>query len=448
MVQTISLETITKDISPKKLVDNQESGVDFLELLMKDLDTKEIVLDDNSFKNKKEKLESFMEDDKKGDIKFDTQKVDGLKFDLVQLKQEPTPQNKNITEIKNIITSKLKQENVLVSKQELKEFKKIDNIKDLIKFADKKGLNIKELKVEIETTTNKKLDIKNLDIQDKPTIFTKQLLDKKDNQTKNVDVSPQKTTKDKVNLENILKTSKHTKNQSQKTINNEISIDKNSKHKSSNLSPIKTDKNENVLNDTKTSKNKTPQQELKVNKDTKHTTKKQDISLETIIQPKPKEIKKDNLNSNSNNINVNSQPQPQIQTELKTKIVNAKQTIDSFKNNLDEAIKNYKPPISKVNIELNPKNLGKVEVSIIQRGNNIQVNMNSDQNNIQLFQTHQAEFRQALSNIGFSNIDMNFNSNQDRDKKQQGKKIYKENDMEVDNIENPDIEITANYRYA
>ena len=116
-----------------------------------------------------------------------------------------------------------------------------------------------------------------------------------------------------------------------------------------------------------------------------------------------------------------------------------KRVIESFKTELNEAIKNYKPPISKVNIELNPKNLGKVEVTIIKRGNHIHVNMSSDYNNINFFQTHQAEFRQALTTIGFSNIDMNFNSNQ-KDKKHQNPKRDKKEIKEID--------IKANYRYA
>ena len=133
-------------------------------------------------------------------------------------------------------------------------------------------------------------------------------------------------------------------------------------------------------------------------------------------------------------------------SELKGKQFLAKQVIKNFTQNLDEVIKNYKPPISKVDIELNPKNLGKVEVTIIQRGNNIQVNMNSDQSNIALFQTNQAEFKQALSNIGFSNIDMSFNSNQEKEKKQnQAKKSYKENE---EFEEMGEIEIQANYQYA
>jgi flagellar hook-length control protein FliK len=143
-----------------------------------------------------------------------------------------------------------------------------------------------------------------------------------------------------------------------------------------------------------------------------------------------------NIQINSN-VNIN---------EIKAKQVLAKDTIKHFKNNLDEAIKNYKPPVSKVNIELNPKNLGKVEVSIIQRGNNITLHMNTDQNNVVLFQTHQAEFRQALSNIGFSNIDMNFNSNQDKERKQnQAKKAYKNSE---EDIEIGEIDIQAKYQYA
>jgi len=177
---------------------------------------------------------------------------------------------------------------------------------------------------------------------------------------------------------------------------------------------------------------------------TKHNNEK--ITLNSLLNKDdknnlnelPKDSHKESLNINLQNQNINI-------NEIKAKQVLAKDTINHFRNNLDEAIKNYKPPISKVNIELNPKNLGKVEVTIIQRGNNIQVNMHTDQNNVVLFQNHQAEFRQALSNIGFSNIDMNFNSNQEKERKQQqAKKSYKDNkDNEIG-----EIEIKADYKYA
>jgi flagellar hook-length control protein FliK len=159
-----------------------------------------------------------------------------------------------------------------------------------------------------------------------------------------------------------------------------------------------------------------------------------------IEKDKPIEKQGDSISNNNGNSNIN------VVSELKGKQFLAKQVIKNFNQNLDEAIKNYKPPISKIDIELNPKNLGKVEVTIIQRGNNIQVNMNSDQSNIALFQTNQADFKQALSNIGFSNIDMSFNSNQDKEKKQnQAKKSYKDNE---EFEEMGEIEIQANYQYA
>ena len=125
----------------------------------------------------------------------------------------------------------------------------------------------------------------------------------------------------------------------------------------------------------------------------------------------------------------------------------AKRKIENFTQNLDDTIKRYKLPISKIEIEIAPEKLGKVEVTIIKRGDKLNIKMSSDNNNINLFQTHQAEFKSALYNIGFSNIDMSFNSNQDRDRKQQqnSRKNHKDNEQIEDNEK---IEIEANYKYA
>lgn len=134
--------------------------------------------------------------------------------------------------------------------------------------------------------------------------------------------------------------------------------------------------------------------------------------------------------------------------EVKYKSINATQTLNHFSSSLQEAIKEYKPPISKLSIELNPENLGKVDVTIAQRGNSIQVSMNTAQSNVALFMQNQADFKAALSNIGFSDVDMSFNSNQkeQQNRQQQAAKTYDSHQEEAIN----DIEITAtlSYEYA
>jgi len=432
-----------KEISIKKDDKNLDERGKFLELLLKDIESSLDLKDLDSKKDDKllDKLEKEIENK---DDKIEELDINELikKFDNSLNYDE-----KFITEVKNIMKSKFKQENILLSKTEIKEFKKIDNLKDLIRFADKKGLNIKKIEVDIakvikenpKTKTfftklqkiqkngienNEKIDIEKFI----PTQTKIKLKDKIIKTSNNNDITIHK---EKIVIDNKSKTKQENVSENgKKEINLENILFKNTKKEPSEIQVKKVETKENNINHLKNMKKEMPSIEKLLNFENKKVENK--VNLSEIKS----EVKLEN----------NITPQPTINNELKLKTIQAKETIKHFNQNLDEAIKNYKPPVSKVNIELNPKNLGKVEVSIIQRGNNIQINMNTDQNNVALFQQHQAEFRQALSNIGFSNIDMNFNSqNQDKEKKHnQAKKTYKENEVE----EVSDIEIQANYKYA
>lgn len=85
-----------------------------------------------------------------------------------------------------------------------------------------------------------------------------------------------------------------------------------------------------------------------------------------------------------------------------------KETFSSFSNDLKEKLEQYKPPIMKVQMALNPKSLGEVDVTIINRGSNLHVNITSNTNTMTLFVQNQAEFKNSLVNMGFTNLEMNF----------------------------------------
>ena len=445
MVQTISLID-TKELTPQKGFKDTKisSNVDFLELLMNDIANNDVE-DKDKLKEVLDKNSQQKDQDEKKDLlsellnkKIDIKDLDNKDIKSV-IESNPKINEDIIKEVKNIISSKIKQDNILMSKSDIKEFKKIDNIKDLIKFADKKGLDIKKIKFELPKETKENItQVLKTDISSNQKIEhvdTNKILEKKQNnkklKTTNVKKDSKNQTKiqknNQVSLESIL-------SKSEKKVKN-ISSTNNTKSNTTSKTDITL---ESLIQKPKLKQT----EEVKVESHKKIDIKTKEIDISEILLPKTdKKIVKDKQQSQPE-INLNQQ----AINEVKAKSVQAKQTIDSFKNNLDDAIKNYKPPISKVDIELNPKNLGKVEVSIVQRGNNIQVHMNTDQSNVALFQNHQAEFRQALASIGFSNIDMSFNSNQDRDRKQQqAKKTYKENDS-IEDI--ADIEINAKYQYA
>jgi len=168
------------------------------------------------------------------------------------------------------------------------------------------------------------------------------------------------------------------------------------------------------------------------------------ISLETLIsldkQDSKSYAKKNNSQENSNMLSTS---QTAI-NNLKFNILKAKETIKHFSNNLKEAVENYKPPISKISMELNPKELGKVEVTLIQRGDNLQIQINSNNNAISLFNYNQQELKQNLINMGFNDVNMSFNQ---QHKQQKGNKEYQQN-QKFGQKQEDELIIEIPYKYA
>ena len=168
------------------------------------------------------------------------------------------------------------------------------------------------------------------------------------------------------------------------------------------------------------------------NEDTSIQTKK-----ENIIHSSHTTHEKDeqNVQITPNNFNIDS---------LKQNIHKAKESIKHFATDLKEAVENYKPPISKLSMELHPKELGKVEVTIVHRGDNLQIQINSNNTAVGFFHSTQQELRQNLINMGFTDVNMSFNQQQ-----QQGNKQYRQNQKFANNNdENDELIIEIPYQYA
>ena len=111
-----------------------------------------------------------------------------------------------------------------------------------------------------------------------------------------------------------------------------------------------------------------------------------------------------------------------------------RETFDNFSSNLKEQVAAYKSPFMRFNITLNPLNLGEVEITMVNRGNNLHINFSSNTQTMNLFLQNQAEFKNSLVNMGFTELEMNF-SDQNQQKKEQGQKSYKGSKFNADGIE-------------
>ncbi|EIX2755290.1 flagellar hook-length control protein FliK [Campylobacter jejuni] len=247
------------------------------------------------------------------------------------------------------------------------------------------------------------------------------------------------------------------KNQEKNNLNQENKQDQN-KNLKNNDQNLNLDKNLNkeIVKDTQnlvsnlTQKdfnlNKEPKNNNKENKDIKQNFFDQKLNFENLNKTQVVQNKENNANFNNNATNKETFTQEQTKThsenvdknsldELNSLVkdlnkatqnnarnITPKETLQYFSQDLKEAVDQYKAPITKLSITLNPNNLGEVEVTLIQRGNNLHINFNSNTNAMNLFIQNQAEFKNSLVNMGFTGLEMNFSDQGKREQNQnQGK---------------------------
>ncbi|EMV3617597.1 flagellar hook-length control protein FliK [Campylobacter jejuni] len=272
--------------------------------------------------------------------------------------------------------------------------------------------------------------------------------------------------KDQKNQDNLNKESKDlnkdfnkelNKNQEKNNLNQENIQDQN-KNLKNNDQNLNLDKNLNkeIVKDTQNLVSNLTQKDFNLNKESKNNNKEnkdikqnffdQKLNFENLNKTQVVQNKENNANFNNNTTNKETFTQEQTKThsenvdknsldELNSLVkdlnkvtqnnarnITPKETLQHFSQDLKEAVDQYKAPITKLSIILNPNNLGEVEVTLIQRGNNLHINFNSNTNAMNLFIQNQAEFKNSLVNMGFTGLEMNFSDQGKREQNQnQGK---------------------------
>ncbi|ECL3645629.1 flagellar hook-length control protein FliK [Campylobacter jejuni] len=339
-----------------------------------------------------------------------------------KIEEDATDAKNTLKNIKNDEFAKnLTEELNIKDKKNQDNLNKDNNLKDLIKDSTKQDKNLnKELKD--NATTQDLTSLKDLN-KDLNKDFDKEL---NKNQEKN-----------NLNQENIQDQNKNLKNNNQN-----LNLDKNSNKE------IVKDVQNLVSNLTQKdfSLNKELKNNDKENKDIKQNFFDQKLNFENLNKTQVVQNKENNANFNNNtNKETFTQEQTKIThsenvdknsldelnslvkdlnkvTQNNARNITPKETLQHFSQDLKEAVDQYKAPITKLSITLNPNNLGEVEVTLIQRGNNLHINFNSNTNAMNLFIQNQVEFKNSLVNMGFTGLEMNFSDQGKREQNQnQGK---------------------------
>ncbi|MUV09013.1 flagellar hook-length control protein FliK [Helicobacter pylori] len=114
------------------------------------------------------------------------------------------------------------------------------------------------------------------------------------------------------------------------------------------------------------------------------------------------------------------------------KSIAPKETIKHFAQQLKQEIQEYKPPMSKISMDLFPKELGKVEVTIQKVGKNLKVSVISHNNSLQTFLDNQQDLKNSLNALGFEGVDLSFSQDSSKEQqapKDQPKEPFKEQEL-------------------
>ncbi len=112
------------------------------------------------------------------------------------------------------------------------------------------------------------------------------------------------------------------------------------------------------------------------------------------------------------------------------KSVTPKETIKHFTQQLKQEIQEYKPPMSRISMDLFPKELGKVEVIIQKVGKNLKVSVISHNNSLQTFLDNQQDLKNSLNALGFEGVDLSFSQDSSKEQpKEQLRELFKEQEL-------------------
>ncbi|PUD62011.1 flagellar hook-length control protein FliK [Helicobacter pylori] len=150
-------------------------------------------------------------------------------------------------------------------------------------------------------------------------------------------------------------------------------------------------------------------------------------------EEKTKEISDNKEKTKETNSNAQSTQNTQASDKtIDNKSTAPKETIKHFAQQLKQEIQEYKPPMSKISMDLFPKELGKVEVTIQKVGKNLKVSVISHNNSLQTFLDNQQDLKNSLNALGFEGVDLSFSQDSSKEQqapKDQPKEPFKEQEL-------------------
>lgn len=285
----------------------------------------------------------------------------------------------------------------------------------LVQLADKLGLEPQKITLSTLITEPEEK------VAFAPEILSKPLFD-----VKAIATLPSKIAEDTSTLETITQLLSEFKNKDQKSstssVNETTTSDKSEKNEKEPLKALLQTIEQPLKHNSENSSASTDKAESAITPlTTAATTPKSDLLI-SLLQGsnETKETKSEATNSTKIDGETPRTAHIPKAESLEVKSKEASQSMRYFASDLKEAVQEYKPPFTRLTMKLNPEKLGEVEVTLVQRGNNVHVNIQSNNTNSVAFLAHNAtELKSQLASQGITNATMNFMSGGDSQNNQQ-----------------------------
>ncbi|MDD5157770.1 flagellar hook-length control protein FliK [Sulfurimonas sp.] len=137
------------------------------------------------------------------------------------------------------------------------------------------------------------------------------------------------------------------------------------------------------------------------------------VSLEQLLQVGAKTSSESTTKKESDeNLSINGVASVKSDS-LELKLNEAKQMIKYLSNDIKTAVDDYRSPFTRVKVQLNPQNLGEIDLTIVQRGKNLHVNLSSNNSAINTLALNINELKTQLNNSGINSATINFSNGAD-----------------------------------
>jgi len=134
-------------------------------------------------------------------------------------------------------------------------------------------------------------------------------------------------------------------------------------------------------------------------------------SIKTESSKELESLLHDKLNSSKDNV-TDTKTEHTISVHkadsFEVKLNEAKQMIKYLSQDVKTAIEDYKSPFTRVKVQLNPQRLGEIDLTVVQRGKNLHVNLSSNSTAINTLSMNATELKVQLQNSGINNASLNF----------------------------------------